>query len=89
MKHPEIQKGTKIFYHGDMANPQGFGVVTNRYANEWGEFVDIKMEDGREKIRITIVAFSDKYLGNGLTRFVTLKAYNEYRRKFLTNEGEK
>ena len=73
----KLEKGTKIYYSGDMANCEGFGVITKTYNDKYGDFVDIKMDDGGEKNRLYKMAFSEKYSGNGSTRFVTKKAYEE------------
>ena len=74
-----LQKGTEIYYTGDMANSEGFGEITKLYNDEYGDFVNITMDDGRKMKRLYTSMFSEKYSGNGSTRFVTKKAYDEYR----------
>ena len=74
-----LKKGTEIYYSGDMANKGGFGVVTKRYWDKYGNHVDIKMDDGREFKQIYVSAFSREYLGHGGTRFVTKEAYLKQR----------
>ena len=85
LEKPESVKldvGTRIFYTGDMANSDGFGVVTKKIPE--GSYnsacVEIKMDDGREMKMLPELLFSPKYSGNGSTRFVTEKAYKEWRK---------
>ena len=80
MTKPEITKGTRIYYGGDMANNPGFGTITERKQSAYGDYVEVNYDDGRTTC-LPIVAFSPEYKGHGGTRFVTLAAYNEYRRK--------
>ena len=70
-----ITKGTTIYYTGDMANQEGFGVVAERKVTRWGVELFIEMEDGRE-MWVSEVVFSPEYKGHGGTRFVTEEAYN-------------
>ena len=74
-----LNEGTRIYYGGDMANPDGFGVITKAYSDKWGSFVDVVMDDGREMRGLHTVGFSATYSGNGSTRFVTEAAYDEWR----------
>ena len=74
-----LKKGTEIYYGGDMANKEGYGVVTKRYWDHYGNHVDIKMDDGREFKAIYTSMFSREYLGHGGTRFVTKEAYLKWR----------
>jgi len=72
-------KGTRIYYHGDVANRPGVGTITKAYTDRWGDWVDIKMDDGREFKRILVTLFSPVYKGNGWTPFVTLEAYKAFK----------
>ena len=45
-----IQKGTRIYYHGDMANNEGFGIVTDRKTDKWGTDIYIKLDDGENSL---------------------------------------
>ena len=81
-----IQKGTRIYYHGDMANQADFGIVTDRKTNTFGTDICINLDDGR-RLTVHPSAFSDKYKGNGLTRFVTEVAYKEWRNEQLKQLG--
>jgi len=74
-----LTKGTRIYYHGDVANRPGVGTITKAYTDRWGDWVDIKMDDGREFRRILTSSFSPIYKGNGLTQFVTLEAYKAFK----------
>jgi len=78
MNKETLKKGTRIYYGGDMANDEGFGTITNQETDKWGTTVDIKMDDGR-KFNVSVVIFSDEYLGHGGTRFVTEEAYKKFR----------
>ena len=40
----DLTVGTKVFYTGDMANIEGFGVVTAQYTTNWGSLVDLEIE---------------------------------------------
>lgn len=44
----QLTRGTEIYYTGDMANCDGFGVVTRQVTSRWGEHVDIKMTDNAD-----------------------------------------
>jgi len=77
-------KGTRIYYHGDMANQGGFGTITeaipaNKYAPEQ---VKVKMDDGRE-FTIFSSMIEGEYKGHGGTRFVTEEAYKKWRQEKL------
>ena len=83
----ELTKGTRIYYGGDMANDDGTGTIIEAYVDKWGSFVDITMDDGRKINGLSIVSFSPEYLGHGGTRFVTLEAYNAFRRTQFERMG--
>lgn len=80
-----LKEGTRIYYGGDMANNDGFGTITRAFKDRWGSFYNIKMDDGREINALHTIAFSKEYKGHGGTRFVTVDAYNAYRRKQFEN----
>ena len=77
-----LTEETRIYYTGDMANDEGTGTIIEVKNTKWGIDIIIKMDDGRD-ITVSPCNFSDKYKGNGSTRFVTLEAYNTYRKKFF------
>lgn len=79
MEKERLEKGVRIYYNGDMANDEGLGVIISQETDEWGTHVNIKMDDGREFNKLSVVIFSDEYLGHGGTRFVTEEAYKKYR----------
>lgn len=74
-----LKRGLRIYYNGDMANEEGFGIITSLQRNKWGTFVDIKMDDGRTFPSLSIAIFSEEYLGHGGTRFVTEEAYKKFK----------
>jgi len=74
-----MKTGDRIYYHGDMANSEGTGIIINITSNNFGTNAKVKMDDGRS-FTVPLCIFSEKYVGNGLTRFVSLKAFNEYRK---------
>jgi 2'-5' RNA ligase len=73
-----LNVGDRIYYGGDQANEPGKGTVTARVIDKWGDTVDVTMDDGRVWRRLPLASFSDVYLGHGGTRFVPLKAYEEW-----------
>lgn len=75
----KLEIGIRIYYGGDMANDEGVGTITEMKTDRWGSHVEITMDDGRE-IKVDEIAFSSEYLGHGGTRFVTVEAYNNFRR---------
>ena len=79
----ELSENTRIYYGGDMANCSGFGTIVKTQHDKWGSFVDITMDDGRDIARLPIIAFSEVYKGHGGTRFVTIAAYNAYKKELL------
>ena len=75
----DLPVGTEIYYHGDMANRDGFGKIVKHTAGQWvSPSVTIDMEDGRHINLLPVCIFSEKYLGHGGTRFVTRAAYNRW-----------
>ncbi len=74
----------RVFFHGDRANQEGFGSVVETIDNKDGFSVErkVKMDDGRV-FWVSGNSFSDKYEGNGLTRWVTAEAYEKWRQEQL------
>jgi hypothetical protein len=67
--------GTEIHYTGDMANQPGRGVVVaHRLSANWGDSMDIALDDGREMRGIHLSNFS----GPG-RRFITWADYQAER----------
>ncbi|KKN25909.1 hypothetical protein LCGC14_0879910 [marine sediment metagenome] len=81
MNKETLKKGTRIFYGGDMANDEGFGTITSQQTDKFGDFLTIKMDDGREFKSLTPALFSEEYLGHGGTRWVTKEAWEIFRKK--------
>ena len=85
----DLKKGTRIYYHGDVANRSGAGTIAREITDEWGEFVDIDLDDGRDINRLPLTMFSKEYKGHAVTRFVTLEAYNTWRRAQFAHYAER
>ena len=83
-----LEEKTRIYYAGDMANDEGFGIIVKLYQNKWGRFYNILMDDGREINGLHTIAFSETYKGHGGTRFVTEDAYNIYYKNINLNAKE-
>ncbi len=81
MKKEDLKKGTRIYYNGDMANDEGFGTITSQQTDKFGDFLTIKMDDGREFRSLSPALFSEEYLGHGGTRWVTEEAWKRFRNK--------
>ena len=79
MNKEHLRKGVRIYYTGDMANEEGFGIIISQQQDKFGVFVNLKMDDGREFNHLTPASFSDEYLGDCGTRFVTENAYKKFR----------
>ena len=80
--------GTAIYYRGDMANRDGFGNVVEYIPSaKWGDDVKIRLDDGRE-MTIPAMMVKDTDSGNGSTRFVTLRAYEERRQQYIAEMQE-
>ncbi len=75
----QLTKGTRIWYHGDQANAEGFGTIIDiEAATYYGpETAIIEMDDGRQ-MTISTMAFHEKYEGHGGTRFTTAEAYEAH-----------
>lgn len=57
--------GIGIDYTGDMANPSGRGAIVRAYADDWGQHVDITLEDGREIRRFEACMLATPEMRNG------------------------
>ncbi len=79
MNKENLRPGTRIYYGGDMANDEGFGAITSQQTDKFGDFLTIKMDDGREFRSLTPALFSEEYLGHGGTRWVTEEAFKKFR----------
>ena len=80
-----MNKGTRIYYTGDMANREGFGTVTRAYEDKWGKWVDLKMDDNRDFGSTSINSIGTVYKGHCNPRFVTNDAYDAYRQEVLAS----
>ena len=78
MNKENLKVGTRIYYGGDMANDEGFGTITNYMTSNFGTFLTVKMDDGREFKSLSTMSFSEEYLGHGGTRWVTEEAYKKF-----------
>ena len=82
----DIKCGTRIYYNGDMANPEGFGTVRDVGRDSFvAKWYNIDMDDGRSITMLPAAMFSKKYAGNGSTRFVTKDAYDAWRAESLAD----
>jgi len=70
----------RIYYGGDMANNSGVGTIVGLNQDKWGKSISILMDDERYFRNVSVVLFSKEYKGHGGTKFVTVKAYNEFRK---------
>jgi len=86
MDKEKLEKGVRIYYTGDMANDEGFGIITSQQQDKFGVSVNLKMDDGRE-FNLTPANFSDEYLGHCGTRFVTEEAYRGFRQAQVERLG--
>ena len=75
----KLQKETRIYYAGDMANRSGLGKITEIGNIGYGDFANIKMDDGREFVQLSLCNFSEEYLGHSGTKFVTEEAYLKWK----------
>lgn len=82
MNTKQIQVGSRIYYRGDMANNPGWFTVTGlrpatKYSPEQVELMEVEGEFRSKVVPAFMVSHKDS--GNGSTRFVTERAYNELR----------
>ncbi len=78
MKLSDLPVGTRIYYGGDMANQSDFGVITKHHSDQWGQYVDTLLDDGRKQ-HLPICLFSAEYKGHGGTKFVTEQSFYDFR----------
>lgn len=81
----KYQVGQLIYYRGDMANIAGWFRITkaNPPSQYMGLSYDMKELDGdRTMVQIKESMISEVDKRNGLTRFVTEKAYNKAREEY-------
>ena len=84
-----LPTGTRIYYGGDMANFSHFGVISQVKTDRWGTEYEITPDhDEDQEITkgpywVNSFVFSERYSGNGSTRFVTEKAYDDWRQEQL------
>ncbi len=74
--------GTKIYYRGDMANPEGFGKITKVFpAGKYSpQEAEVTLQDGRKPVvPLMMIKFQDT--GDGRTRFCTEWAYRKRRKQ--------
>jgi hypothetical protein len=74
-----VDVGMEIYYHGDMANIGGFGVVIDREESKYGVNIKILMEDDRW-LNVSENVFDSEYKGHGGTRFVLKDEYKRFRK---------
>jgi len=74
-----MQVGTKIYYRGDMANMEGTGFISRVSDGS----IEITMDDGRVFKKEPVKCIRTVDTGNGMTRFCTYEAYQDYRNKQL------
>ena len=82
MEYPSI--GTRIYNHGDMCNMAHFATIISvkpatKYGGEQYELQADEESDREKPYFINAHMISPKYLGNGLSRFVTEESYKAYR----------
>ena len=78
----ELTVGTRVYNHGDRANIDHFGTITEVRTDQWGTNYQITPDadsTSTEPYWVFAAAFANEYQGNGLTRFVTEDAYQDYR----------
>ena len=85
MDKTKLQPGTRIYYTGDMANSEDHGVITKRYNDRWGDFVDITLDDGREFRGVYVIAFEP---GPG-RRFMLEEEWQEQRNAAVNNFNQR
>ena len=87
-----IEKGTKIYYTGDMANQEGWFIVERIEPSEWyGETANLREEEGEKRVikALTVLLF-DKGSGQRFKpmpqwrkeRADSLRKMREFARKY-------
>ena len=83
----QLEVGTRIYNHGDMANFPHFGTITkiiksNRFSDQY-EITPDAESDREGSYTVCCSAISPEFKGHSGTRIVTEKAYREYRKAQL------
>ena len=82
-----LEVGTRIYNHGDMANPSHFGTISRVIVDhKWGSWYEITPDAGEERTapyRIPIGIMSPHFSGHHGTRFVTEEEYKRWRAERL------
>jgi len=73
----ELKLNDEVYYTGDMANNDGFGIITNIVSDKWGTKITIKLDDDR--IFTTSVSSFGEYKGTCNPRFTTKESYDNFR----------
>lgn len=74
----ELTIGQRVFNNGDMANVEHWGTIVEKKPGQVKIQPD-KDSDRTDAYWVHECSFSKKYLGNGLSRFVTKAAYDEWK----------
>jgi hypothetical protein len=74
-----LQKGQRIYNHGDMANPSHFGTVTDVKGENYEITPDAGSNYDHGPYWIPQFTLSPVFLGHGGTRIVTEQAYTDWR----------
>lgn len=75
----KLSIGTRIYNHGDMANPSHFGTVTRNERGHYWIMPDPDADYRHGEYAIPEVMLSETFLGHGGTRIVTEAEYNRWR----------
>ena len=78
VKGIEIKTGDRLYNHGDMANIPKFGEIKGFETSKWGSFIIVQWENNENTSKVQSCILSPEYKGNGLTRIVTEKAYDNF-----------
>ena len=79
MTQIQLEIGTEIFNHGDMANSAHFGTVVEVKVDCWGKLLKIQPQDAEiNPYWVNDYTFSAEYRGHGATRLVTRAAYSAW-----------
>lgn len=85
-----LTTGTRIYNHGDMANPSHFGTITKAWRDRGGSHYEIMPDThhadsptDRDKYTVSAGMISLTFEGHSGTRIVTEDAYNEWREERL------
>lgn len=61
MDTKNLEKGTKVYYKGDMANLEGYGKIIEKIDNDYGIMYDVLLDDGRIFKRVMHQAINSEY----------------------------